>query len=479
MTEHPSSSKMDTFTQSFFWVGFVVFLLASIAHMATYFRHFDPNVAPGGFEDIANWVIAYALATVIDLSDLLVSIAMMKVRANGATWRDLIGYWVFIVFIMALSWFINWQYNLVFGSHDFAAADSRTLFAHITVGQVNPIIGSAFQLLLLVYTGMAHKFSHKAPEKTAKELEAEATELEQKMTQQKRLNAVKHQQRKETIGNVFGLVNDVKEQAKGLLTGTQNEETVQEDEDEDEENAEQEKMQEPVVSLATDDKLAMALEFLRIHPEYIDNNGVDLDAKLAEYMGLKRPASARFWKLKALEFLRNEQANTPVHSSRTTDPLPQNTERNTDAHIVVPALLNQPFTDEQNAAWQSVESEGKRDEEDTHSDDHFMLSEDLKTLVECHPKLHSWLATGQRTATVDDIITMSGFSRRLVQNRVKDGTLKVSSRNANLVRISSVIDWLKAVSAEANRQKFSAAQIAQTLPQSIPAKSDLMSAGID
>jgi uncharacterized membrane protein YhhN len=36
------SSRMDTWTRRFFWGGFAVFLLASIPHIAAYFRHFDP-----------------------------------------------------------------------------------------------------------------------------------------------------------------------------------------------------------------------------------------------------------------------------------------------------------------------------------------------------------------------------------------------------------------------------------------------------
>src|SRR5450755_635585 len=171
-------SRVDRFTSRFFWGGYAVFLLASIPHIAAYFRHFDP-VEANGLANSFWWLIAYAIAIVIDLSDVLVSIAVIKAMKKNAGFGDVFGYWAFIVFIMALSWFFNWQYNVVYGTASFAAADAKSIFG-LSVGTVNPIIGSAFQALLLVYTAMAHKFADKpgtsAPTKSLEELRAEAKE---------------------------------------------------------------------------------------------------------------------------------------------------------------------------------------------------------------------------------------------------------------------------------------------------------------
>jgi hypothetical protein len=49
------------------------------------------------------------------------------------------------------------------------------------------------------------------------------------------------------------------------------------------------------------DKLELTLQFLREHPERATEE--DIDAQLALLLGLKRPASARFWRLKAQELL--------------------------------------------------------------------------------------------------------------------------------------------------------------------------------
>ena len=61
-------------------------------------------------------------------------------------------------------------------------------------------------------------------------------------------------------------------------------------------------------------------------------------------------------------------------------------------------------------------------------------------------------------------------SRRVIQNRIKDGTVKVSPNNTNLVLINSVIDWLNDVEVPASKN----ATVAQNDPvtETIPAAID-------
>ncbi len=208
------SSWIDKFTRSFFWFGFVVFLSASIPHIAAYYRHFDPNTT--GLADTAAWVIGYLIAIVIDVTDVLVSIAVLKALNSGTKKRHLLGYWAFIVFVMALSWFINWQYNIVYGTQAFARADSQQIFG-VLVGSVNPIIGSAF-----VYTAMAHKFAEKPVKKTAEQLRQEADELEQVAMQQTRIDAVKKMQNDNRVDALIDSLGQAKERAKTLFSNNQN-----------------------------------------------------------------------------------------------------------------------------------------------------------------------------------------------------------------------------------------------------------------
>src|SRR5260221_1139284 len=219
------SSFISKFTSGFFWFGFCVFLGASIPHIAAFYRHFDPNATPGSIQDITDWVIGYLIAIVIDVTDVLVSIAVLKALNSGARKRDLIGYWSFILFVMSLSWLVNWQYDIVYQTNAFAKAENIAIFG-VLVGAVNPVIGSAFQLLLLVYTEMAHKFAEKPVQKTAEQLRQEADELEQVAMQQARIDAVKKMQNDNKVGGLIDSLGQAKERAKQLFNGQVSEPTT-------------------------------------------------------------------------------------------------------------------------------------------------------------------------------------------------------------------------------------------------------------
>ncbi len=79
------------------------------------------------------------------------------------------------------------------------------------------MIGSAFQLLLLVYTAMAHKFAEKPVQKTALQLRHEADELEQVAMQQARIDAVKKMQNDSKVGGLIDSLGQAKERAKMLF----------------------------------------------------------------------------------------------------------------------------------------------------------------------------------------------------------------------------------------------------------------------
>ena len=76
---------------------------------------------------------------------------------------------------------------------------------------------------------------------------------------------------------------------------------------------------------------------------------------------------------------------------------------------------------------------------------HPALSDVLKRYPKLQEKVPSWQATGRVSLSLVALINASGHSKRLIQNRIKDGTLKVSSHNPNLILIVSVIDWLRDV----------------------------------
>jgi hypothetical protein len=59
-----------------------------------------------------------------------------------------------------------------------------------------------------------------------------------------------------------------------------------------------------------------------------------------------------------------------------------------------------------------------------------------------YPLVKQWLTTGIKNLTVEEIVENTGHSRRMVQNRVKDETIK-KAKSPNKYRIESVFEWLK------------------------------------
>lgn len=104
---------------------------------------------------------------------------------------------------------------------------------------------------------------------------------------------------------------------------------------------------------------------------------------------------------------------------------------------------SEPQSFAQNKVLEDVIPEVKTEE----CDEQNILNEEPNSsfldAVNTYPKIKMWLSTGQKTATIEEIVEVTGYSKRRVTNRVHDGTLKRSPRNAKLILISSVIAWLK------------------------------------
>lgn len=143
---------MDSFNKwftRFMFATEIIFLVASMPHIAAWFAHFDNPTDM--WTSIYAWGIGFALAFAIDGVAFMVLLALTKILKHSKVnaWVVL-GLIVFMVFIAGLSWFINVQYDVQFASIAFAKADAIPLFG-TTIGTLNPIIGGAFQLLILAY----------------------------------------------------------------------------------------------------------------------------------------------------------------------------------------------------------------------------------------------------------------------------------------------------------------------------------------
>jgi hypothetical protein len=269
----------------FFWIAFAVFLAASIPHVAYFFASFEPTQGPEG---VWWWAVSYAIAFSMDVTIYLLSYTAFKryrrFRTPKAVWR----HWLLIIICTFFSWAVNWAYAKQF--HSPIMLNSAEVAAP-WLTNIFPFMASAFPLLGIVYTMMAETVSET-----------------------------------EEHPNILSLAEHILPgtgQRQALASGQQAPAQAKIEEESNKEELKQPTSADPLlqrpitgqfVALETEDsgsakfsqfanhsstspdKLQMTIEALRIDPKMSDET-------LAGYLSLKRPASARFWRLKALEVL--------------------------------------------------------------------------------------------------------------------------------------------------------------------------------
>jgi hypothetical protein len=309
----------------FFWIAFAVFLAASIPHVAYFFASFEPAEGPTG---IWWWVVSYAIAISIDVTVYLLSWTAFQRYRRYRTPRAVWQHWLLIVMCTVFSWAVNWAYAKQFHSTTMlSAAESAAPW----LTGVFPFMASAFPLLGIVYTMMAETISE-----TSTEEKQEKTQQLSALTELARQTSlpIATLRRALTSGSRFSASNLLSIANKASAG-----QTIQGEIEQTPAGATGEPgvtnqdrpitgqivaigresvnpvtgpaMTTPPVAITTDgspDKLQMTIEALKNNPHITDE-------ELAEYLALKRPASARFWRLKAIEIL-----NAPGRG--TTGPTP-------------------------------------------------------------------------------------------------------------------------------------------------------------
>jgi hypothetical protein len=96
----------------------------------------------------------------------------------------------------------------------------------------------------------------------------------------------------------------------------------------------------------TEDKLNLALHYIREHLAHVDDE--DFDTQLAPVLGLKRSASARFWKLKVIELLK-ASGEYPVKQANS-----QESEQSTYERLLAYAHANPQVTQKELASILNV-----------------------------------------------------------------------------------------------------------------------------
>ncbi len=295
----------------FFWIAFAVFLAASIPHVAYFFASFEPSQGPEG---IWWWAVSYAIAISIDVTVYLLSWTAFqryrRYRSPKAVWQ----HWLLIVMCTVFSWAVNWAYAKQF--HSPVMLSSAESAAPWLVN-VFPFMASAFPLLGIVYTMMAETITEDASEdKQAMSQQLTALSELAKQTSLP-IATLRHALASGSHINSASVLTQVatpgsnEQTAPDTITPT-NKLSVEKNDTtksraitgqfvtiEKENTGSLKSSNATLQAIANEgnpDKLQMTIEALRTNPDMTDE-------ALAEYLLLKRPASARFWRLKAIEIL--------------------------------------------------------------------------------------------------------------------------------------------------------------------------------
>ncbi len=299
----------------FFWIAFAVFLAASIPHVAYFFASFEPSQGPEG---IWWWAVSYAIAISIDVTVYLLSWTAFqryrRYRTAKAVWQ----HWLLILMCTVFSWAVNWAYAKQFHSPlMLSSAESAAPW----LINVFPFMASAFPLLGIVYTMMAETITETASEdkqamsqqltalsELAKQTSLPMATLRRALASGSRINpanlltsVVNQSSNEQAVSETTSTVIDNKKDSSKSKAITGQFVTIEKDSI-DGTNSSNPALQ-TVGTEGNPDKLQMTIEALRANPDMTDE-------ALAEFLSLKRPASARFWRLKAIEILSSTGKDT-------------------------------------------------------------------------------------------------------------------------------------------------------------------------
>ncbi len=296
----------------FFWIAFAVFLAASIPHVAYFFASFEPSQGPEG---VWWWAVSYAIAISIDVTVYLLSWTAFqryrRYRTAKAVWQ----HWLLILMCTVFSWAVNWAYAKQFHSPVMLSSAESTAPWLINVF---PFMASAFPLLGIVYTMMAETITETAAEdkqvmsqqftalnELAKQTSLPMATLRRALASGSRINpaslltsVVNQGSNEQAVSETTSTVMDNKKDSSKSKAITGQFVTIEKD-SVDSTNP----VLQTVGTEGNPDKLQMTIEALRANPDMTDE-------ALAEYLSLKRPASARFWRLKAIEILSSTGKDT-------------------------------------------------------------------------------------------------------------------------------------------------------------------------
>lgn len=428
---------MNKFIKGFFWFAFAAFLGASIPHVAYFFRAFEPQ---GDGQDMIWWGVSFAIAVSIDITIFLLSLTVAGMHRRNAAGGLIFSVWVFVLGLTALSWYINGKYAMRFIDTSMISPTALNVPYLGRIADINPIIASMFQVLAIAYTWVADKIAADEKPKTAAELAAELAELEQVETLKQRKAAIKRG------GNISGFTGSIdfastvaKHAWKAVTGVTQNtgagaSGNATPDMAQNEAAILQPGRPEQAEELP--EKLEKAMDFLIDNPD-------GTDEKLAEFLGLSRPATARFWRLKAVELLTQESEEMHVNNGRVRISITEQDATSDETLDAIPSATPDATLNEASLQHHNDRQDGSITPAITGTDATLKTGElaenvQVKGNENATKNDASESFTGQRTLTIKEAATQLENTEAYVRSLIQKGKLRTSPRNNKLVLTSSL-----------------------------------------
>ncbi len=413
-------SKQQVATKVLFWSAFGIFLMVSIPHIAWVFRQYEPQ--DPGVAGFVWWVLAYGFAIAIDG----VIGWLSHIKSEGTTWKDQGFIWTFIVVLVLMSWYFNWVFS---EAHDpskqvtnvwrYVLTNQLWFLPSLTVGQLTPVVISALPVFIIAYTFILQKVNAMkvAATKSLADLQAEANEAEARAKAEKRIREAQNEQKekRDPLGNVFTLAKRVRTEAQGFVG----------------------EKRDPEV-----EKLDKVLQLFRSTPELLSDENAELaETAIMEVLHVKRPAVARFWRIKAGQVLVQESAHTYDEISDDARQSDDGTNDNFQDKTVIDDGKNFEDAMDELGKLSDVSSMNIRrlfDERLDAATENLRIVDGQNTDEEVTGKSNVQRPTRPRYVSIDDAALLTGYAVETLKRKVSDGEIKRHPTDKNRVLVSSL-----------------------------------------
>lgn len=295
-----------------FYSGLTVFLLGSIDHVAWFFHLYEPQSTPGDW-----WALvpSYGKAGALDLAIFFLA----YVAATGQT-ADKVLTWTFTIILSCVSLYANYVYAMFFSPlHQHDIWSIQILFGVTTTGWLSPLIASSYPLFAIVFMYLIERVISRKAE-TPEQMRQRLQTLKEKKEIERQIKEV------EGPGFIQRAKNsalEVKSAAVEVLKNEQKQPQIVAEMATEMTAESAPTLQQTSPVLSRDPKAEMNEDKLALTLELLQKNTQITDEELADFLHLKRPASARFWRLKANEILHNNGSIfEPKPKAKITGELP-------------------------------------------------------------------------------------------------------------------------------------------------------------